>query len=173
MKNVRACPGGNPVDVLISLFQFISRPHPATLTLESIPSFMVQHLQSILPSSHPRDGPPHAGHMFAGIHRSWSWSSCVLPCSGRQRASPPGGGLQLCSPSSVLHPAGVMTGRSAAGIPTELCANSRATDGRTKQMQTAASAVRSVAQLPCCGPPSWNFRRTYRRPGLISRHQRL
>jgi len=37
------------LDVLICLFQFISRPHPATVTPKSILSFMVHHLQSILP----------------------------------------------------------------------------------------------------------------------------
>lgn len=41
------CSGCNILDVLICLFQFISRPHPATLTPESITSFMVHHLQSI------------------------------------------------------------------------------------------------------------------------------
>lgn len=52
------CLGCNILDVLICLFQFISRPHPATLTPESITSFMVHHLQSILWPSLLHDGLP-------------------------------------------------------------------------------------------------------------------
>lgn len=77
------CAGGcNILDVLICLFQFISRPHPATLTPKSIPSFMVHHLQSILPLFLLQDGLPPTGHMYAELQTFSPPQSCWL-CSGR------------------------------------------------------------------------------------------
>lgn len=122
---------GNTVDVLISLFQFISRPHPATLTLKSIPSFMVHHLQSILPTTRVHDGLPHTGCMFAEFHRSflpaflcvavrWEVTSHFnprSPASHHPPAPPRLSALLPCFPmssSSFHHPARIMTGSSAA-----------------------------------------------------------
>lgn len=150
------CSGGNTVDVLISLFQFISRPHPATLTLKSIPSFTVHHLQSILPSSRLHDGLPHTGHMFAGFHRSfllaflrvagrWEVTSHLnprSPASHHPPASPGSPALLPCFPmssSSFHHPARIMTGSSAALIHDKHStpANSKVRDRHAKQRQMA------------------------------------
>lgn len=106
--------GGNTVDVLISLFQFISRPHPATMTLRSIPSFMVHHLQSILPSSCLLDGLPHIGHMFAEFQRSflpaslcvvsWEVTSHLNPRSPASYHPPASPGSLLSCPASLCPP---------------------------------------------------------------------
>lgn len=162
------CPGGNPVDVLISLFQFISRPHPATLTLKSIPSFMVHHLQSILPSSHLHDGLPHTGHMFAGIHRSFLVFSRPGSAVQREltrlwtRRRPAAHLPPALTPSSFHHPAGVTTGRSAALI------HGKRSSAPTAKPQTATRNKCKWPLEPSGAPlcftswaPFWNFRRTY------------
>lgn len=149
---------------MISLFQFISRPHPATLTLKSIPSFMVHHLQSILPSSHLHDGLPRAGHMFAGIHRSFLvFPGPACPCVAVQREVPrlwPA--AHGPAARSLRRPAGTMTGRSAALI------HGKRSSSPTAERQTAMQNKRKwpfeLSGASLCfmlWAPVGNFRRTY------------
>lgn len=160
---------GNTVDVLISLFQFISRPHPATLTLKSIPSFMVHHLQSILPSSLVHDGLPRTGHMFAEFHRSFLPAClCVAPqwevpsrCLPSSSSFPRLAALLPCFPtssSSFHHPARLMTGSSAA------LTHDNQSAPPTPKWETGLQnkgkwPFASLPFMVCT--PSWNFCRAY------------